>query len=126
MIRVYLGVLSILGMVFLSVIYCLRSFCRTRKIGLDHWLAKANRYLRKMHKPLGAAVILMSLAHGILAFRGHDLPTITGKLCFLMLLLLLLTYFLRSQLKKQWITLHRLLTVLLWLLVIGHVVLQIG
>ena len=90
---------------------------------------KCNKLFHRIHIPTGIFALVFGLLHGLLAgnipggriFVGTILLTPNwGSLCFLLILLLLLTYLLRRQLKKAWMPLHRILTVLLLAAVIVH------
>lgn len=81
-----------------------------------------NRLFHKLHIPTGLLALGFGLAHGLLAgnfpggkvLLGPVLFTLNwGSLCFVLLLLLLLSYLLRKQLKEVWMPVHRVLTVLL-------------
>lgn len=81
-----------------------------------------NRLFHKLHIPTGLLALGFGLAHGLLAgnfpgskvLLGPVLFTLNwGSLCFVLLFLLLLSYLLRKQLKKAWMPIHRVLTVLL-------------
>ena len=92
---------------------------------------KCNQLFHKIHIPTGILALIFGLLHGLLAgnipggkvFVGTILLTPNwGSLCFLLMLLLLLSYLLRKQLKKAWLPLHRILTILLLAAVILHLV----
>lgn len=82
-----------------------------------------NRFLHKLHIPLGWALLVTGLGHGLLAgnrpgtafaeaYLGAELLTWNaGTLCFVLFLLLALSYLLRKKLRKSWMPLHRALTV---------------
>lgn len=82
-----------------------------------------NRFLHKIHIPLGVVLLVTVLIHGLLAgnrpgsslteaYLGTELLTWNaGTLCFLLFLLLALSYLLRKKLRKGWMPLHRALTV---------------
>ena len=81
-----------------------------------------NRLFHKLHIPTGLLALGFGLAHGLLAgnfpggrvMLGPVLFTLNwGSLCIVLLLLLLLSYLLRKQLKRAWMPIHRVMTVLL-------------
>ncbi|MFE3572951.1 ferric reductase-like transmembrane domain-containing protein [Lysinibacillus sp. NPDC059133] len=92
-----------------------------------------NRLFRKSHKHFGILMITTGLLHGVLAgnekttnlFDMQLMPKLftlnLGTFCLFASLLLALTYMLRKKLKKRWIFLHRVLTVILLVLLILHV-----
>lgn len=82
-----------------------------------------NRFLHKIHIPLGVALLATALTHGLLAgnrpgtpvtevYLGAELLTWNaGTLCFVLFLLLAFSYLLRKKHPKSWMPLHRALTV---------------
>ncbi|MDO5793417.1 MAG: hypothetical protein Q4Q00_04380 [Turicibacter sp.] len=92
-----------------------------------------NSFFRKYHIVAGILMIITGFLHGI--FAGNDITTTfkdvqiaskfftlnLGTICFIILLLLWITYLLRRRLKKIWIIFHRRLTILLILLTILHI-----
>ena len=85
--------------------------------------AKCNRLFHKIHIPVGTALVLTGLVHGLLSGNFADtkiseahIGTVLfslnwGSACFAVLVLLGLTYLLCRVLKKQWMWVHRVLTV---------------
>ena len=92
-----------------------------------------NSFFRKYHIWAGLLMIITGFPHGI--FAGNEITTTfeymriaskfftlnLGTACFIVTLLLWLTYLLRRQLKKRWMIFHRGLTVLLILLTVLHI-----
>lgn len=81
-----------------------------------------NRLFHKLHIPTGLLALGFGLLHGLLAgnFPGGSLllgPMLLtlnwGSACFVLMLLLLLSYLLKKQLKRAWMPAHRVLTLLL-------------
>lgn len=95
--------------------------------------AKCNRFFHKIHIPVGTALVLTGLVHGLLAGNFADtkisethIGTVLfslnwGSACFIVSVLLGLTYLMRRVLKKQWMRIHRILTVCFLILVVIHV-----
>jgi uncharacterized protein with FMN-binding domain len=96
-----------------------------------------NRPLRrafsKIHITVGVLLIVTGVVHGILAGNMADatvsdmavapvLFTLNwGTLSLIVAILLALSYMLRKRLKRQWMVVHRVLTVLMIALVVLHV-----
>ncbi len=92
-----------------------------------------NRFFSKMHKRLGILMLITGLLHGVLAGNEKNtnlldiqlMPKLftfnLGTISLFVALLLALTYLLRKKLKKRWMFLHRVLTVILLVLLILHV-----
>ncbi|GGH20941.1 ferric reductase-like transmembrane domain-containing protein [Paenibacillus segetis] len=92
-----------------------------------------NRLFRKFHKHLGILMITTGLLHGILAgneettnlfdmqFMSKLFTLNLGSVCLFVAMLLALTYMFRKKLKKRWMFLHRLLTIILLVLLVLHV-----
>jgi uncharacterized protein with FMN-binding domain len=93
---------------------------------------KLNRFFHNIHIPFGVILLISGLLHGLLAGNapGTDIADIQiapvlftlnwGTACLAAAALLGLTYALRKQLKKLWMPLHRLLTVLLITMLVLH------
>ena len=88
-----------------------------------------NRLFHKLHIPAGVLALLFGLIHGLLAGSlpvgsitiGSMLLTLNwGSVCFLLMLLLGVSYLLRRQLKRAWLPVHRVLTVLLLAALVVH------
>lgn len=92
-----------------------------------------NRLFSKTHKRLGIMMLITALLHGILAgnekntnlFDLQLMPKLftlnLGTVCLFVALLLALTYMFRKKLKKRWMFLHRVLTVILLVLLVLHI-----
>lgn len=92
-----------------------------------------NRLFSKSHKPLGIGMITTGLLHGMLAgnerttslFDMQIMPRLftlnLGTICLFVATLLALTYMFRKKLKKRWMLLHRVFTILLLVLLVLHV-----
>ena len=92
-----------------------------------------NCFFRTYHIGVGILMLITGFLHGI--FAGNDRTTSSehikiaseffslnlGTVCFIVMLLLYLTYLLRKKLKRRWIVYHRGLTILLILLTILHI-----
>ena len=90
-----------------------------------------------IHIPLGICLIVLGLIHGFLAgnpigtklsqaYFGTVLFTANmGTVCFVLSVLLGATYLFRKKLKKNWMKLHRILTVVFVVTIVIHVY-QVG
>ena len=112
MLNLLLAWLSAFVMLLLSALYPLRLIRQRRRLPPGHWIAKLHRCLRRAHKPLGIGAIGLIFLH--CRFSSQRLGLNTGSFCLAMALLLLLSYVLRKRL-KNWLGLHRGLTLVLWL-----------
>lgn len=93
-----------------------------------------DRFFHNCHIPFGVLALVTGLIHGLLAGNpsfatlsdctfGSVLFTLNwGTGCFVLLALLALTYLLRRKLGRLWMTLHRVLTILLITFLILHLV----
>lgn len=94
---------------------------------------KLNRIFHKAHIPVGIMLIFTGLLHGLLAGNFADaklsdmrLGTVLftfnwGSICFLLCVLLGLSYLLRRMLKKNRMRIHRILTACLLVFVVIHI-----
>ena len=92
-----------------------------------------NRFFHKIHIPFGVLMLITGILHGILAGNPSSatLSNFTfapvlftlnwGTACLVLMLGLALTYLLRKQLKKGWMTAHRVLTVALIAVLVLHI-----
>ncbi len=115
--------ISIILLIFTALQYIIR---RSGKYSI-------NCFFRKYHIGAGILMIITSFLHGI--FAGNEITTTfkdakiasnfftlnLGTICFIVLLLLCITYLLRRLLTERWVILHRGLTILLILLTILHI-----
>jgi len=98
---------------------------------------KLNMLFHRIHIPLGVALIAAGIIHGIFAGNrpgtslgqavlGQELFSINpGTICLIFAILLALSYVLRKKLRKNWMHIHRLLTVMM-IAAIGVHVAQVG
>ena len=109
-------------MIFLlSVIYPIRKYGQKHKLPQTHLLMKWNRLLRKIHKPLGIALIGVTFLH--CRFSSQKLGFSTGTLCLVLTTVLFINYMARKQMKKHWMKIHRGLSLALLILLILHIIL---
>lgn len=91
-----------------------------------------NRFFHRIHIPCGVIMLSAGTVHTLFAGNPYN-ATLTdftpfaallcanwGTVCLVITLLLALTYMLRKKLKKLWMILHRLLTVLLIVCLVIH------
>ncbi|MDD6023404.1 MAG: FMN-binding protein [Oscillospiraceae bacterium] len=115
---------------WLTVFFCLMA-------GLK-WVARisknrsANRFFHKIHIPFGILALIAGLLHGILAgnpsfaiLTDFDAAPVLftlnwGTACFVAVILLAVSYLLRKKLRRYWMPVHRVLTVLTLLLLVLH------
>lgn len=81
-----------------------------------------DRSLRKIHKKMGIWIIVIALLHGIAEIKVGNLEGMaSGKICFLLLILLFFSYGLKRFLKEKWMIVHRILAVITVIAVIIHI-----
>lgn len=114
--------------VILGVFEILRFVARISKIKV------LNKFFHKIHISFGLLMIIIGGIHGVLAGNFPDTtlddfefaPVLFtfnfGTFCYICVILLGLTYLFRKKMKKQWMILHRILTVILTALLILHIV----
>lgn len=92
----------------LVIIYVLRKLGKGR--GKEHPLNVWNRRLRKAHKPMGIALAIVGLIHGL----ASQTPVLWGIVCCITIFLLGINYMLRRKISKpNWMKVHRALTVIM-------------
>lgn len=114
--------------VLFVVLTALKYVARISKSG------KWNRIFHKIHIPAGIALVILGLLHGLLAgnFADTQLADVRigeiffslnwGTACFIVSVLLGISYLLRKSWKKNWMKIHRILTIFLLVLVVIHIV----
>ena len=113
--------IGLLGVMILP--FLLRQFnMRVHKIK-GKWYPKLNKFLRTIHKPLGIAIVLLSMVHGYLVFGGFRLHTGTLELFAIVIMAALGATFYFTK-KKPFLVWHRWALVLLVLMVLLHQVLR--
>ncbi len=93
-----LGYVNVALLVIITAPYWLKKL----NLWLFHWKGRAYqqtlKFLRKLHKPLGAALVLLAMVHGYLALGSFRLHT--GSLAWIMLLITASFGFAFYRLKK--------------------------
>lgn len=106
----------------LSVIWIFRLVIRKYALKPQGKLARVNYRLRKAHKWLGIAFVVISLIHGALSSMDV-LSANKGTVMTILGILMGITFYARKRLghPQRWIRVHRVLTVLLMLLIPAHI-----
>ena len=111
--------------VILCILEALKYVARVSKI------KPMNRFFRRIHIPFGLVLLAVGLLHGILAGNpakgGFSFAPVlftlnAGTVCYLLGVLLLLTYIFRKKLKRNWMRFHRILTVAMLLFMVIHII----
>ena len=111
--------------VILCVLEALKYVARVSKI------KPMNRFFRRIHIPFGLVLLVVGLLHGVLAGNpakgGFSFAPVlftlnAGTVCYLLGVLLLLTYIFRKKLKRNWMRFHRILTVAMLLFMVIHII----
>ena len=87
-----------------------------------------NMLLRKIHKPLGIAVVGIGAIHGLISFIKHPqeiTEIISGVLLWVLIAFLARTYFARTKLKSKWFNMHRHLAIFLMVILVIHIAVAI-
>lgn len=95
---------------------------------ISRWKA-LNQFLRKWHKPLGLAVIVVAALHGVWCWYKAPqavLANATGWLLFLCIVVLARTFYARSKLKAKWFQMHRHWAIVLGVVMVAHVVICVA
>ena len=94
--------------ILVCVIFVLR--IAGKKCKPDGWVNRLNRRLRKIHIPLGLALLIAAFVHAIFSSTGI-FALIWGALCLFFLALTCLTWFFRKRKGFNFMKWHRILTV---------------
>lgn len=84
-----------------------------------------NLLLRRIHKPLGNAVIGITTLHGVISFVKNPqaiILNITGLILLILELILAKTFYARTRLKAKWFQLHRYSAVILCVIIAIHII----
>jgi len=113
---------SVILAIMLSVIWILRVLIKGKRISPQSKLGHLNRQLRIYHKWIGIAFIVSALIHGI--YSSMDVLSFNfGTYCFIIGVLLGMMYLFKKRLdRKKWVAMHRILTVMLFLLLAIHII----
>lgn len=116
-----LASLAIIPLTFmLSIIFIYRKIGKRQNP--DSKINKWNKKLRKKHIPLGIALVIIAGFHTVWASMKHGWYLSWGKVAFVVLILLILSYLLRKKLKGRWIIIHRIFTVVFIFSIVMHLV----
>ena len=101
MLNILLSVTATVLFVLLCVIYPL-GILRFSEKSKEKQRKSVDCFLRKIHKKMGVWIIVVSLLHGIVEIKAGNLDGMfSGKICFLLLILLWLSYGLKRVLKEK-------------------------
>ena len=103
--------------ILVCVIFVLR--IAGKKCKPDGWVNRLNRRLRKIHIPLGLALLIAAFVHAIFSSTGI-FALIWGALCLVFLALTCLTWFFRKRKGFNFMKWHRVLTVAFLITLILH------
>lgn len=109
--------------VLLTIIIVLRILNKRVFKNRNELVKKTDRGLRKIHKPLGVAIIVVGLYHGL--FSTVSVFTLNlGTVTWLLSVLLAVTWVFRKALKKvkNWMFWHRVLTLAFVVVLVLHIV----
>jgi predicted ferric reductase len=115
----FLGWLNISLLVIMVLPFLLRQFHMRVRRFRGKWYPKLMKVLRKVHKPLGIAIVLLALLHGLLVFGGFRLHTGTLEWFAIVLVAAFGATFYFTK-KKAFLVWHRYLIVLLLAMVLLH------
>lgn len=103
---------------FILLILCIMAPFRKSGAARGHQMLQA---VLKPHTIYGILLLVTSLVHGILS--GNNPAMMSGKPAWLCLLILLIFSAFKGKMKtRNWIKIHRVLSVLLCLLIVVHIV----
>ncbi|MEY8390337.1 hypothetical protein D3Z36_08110 [Lachnospiraceae bacterium] len=88
-----------------------------------------NTLLRKIHKPIGFAVIGIGTIHGVICLFKNQraiIQNISGLILFALVIALAGTFYARTKLKAKWIQLHRNLAIFFCIVIVIHIVLSVS
>ncbi|MDL2324118.1 hypothetical protein LJC61_03060 [Ruminococcaceae bacterium OttesenSCG-928-A16] len=91
-------------------------------------ISSLNLFFRKIHIPLGVALLAIGTAHGVISFAqvtGRTAAIITGILTIILIFFIAATYLFKKRLKKRWMHLHRIGTVALLPCIFLHLLLAL-
>ena len=99
----------------LVIVYVLRKLGKNKD--RNHFINVMNRKLRNVHKPMGIALAIISITHGI----ASQTPVFWGIVCAITIVLLGLNFMFRKNFTKpNWLKVHRYLTIIMLLTLFLH------
>lgn len=114
--------LAVVLAILLSIIYILR-YIRKRESRYTLAIKKFNAFLRRHHKAMGIALVVLGLIHGLVSSESVFTINI-GTISWIVSILLGINWLIRKKfsMQKGWMYYHRVLTLLFLVLVLWHVV----
>lgn len=84
----------------------------------------ADRFLMKIHRPVGYILAVTGLTHGILSFRIFSTTPIIvyvlGFICLLAIIAAIITFFLKNKLGNKWLIWYRITTIIALFTLVLH------
>lgn len=121
--NIWLARVGLLTAFLLCIIYYLKAAHTMSPTPFVLFCRKANRLLRKLHKPLGVLLVIIGLMHGFLSSESV-FSLSPGTLSWIVSVLLGVNWMIRKRLAKYkgWMYYHRILTLLFVLTLAYHIV----
>lgn len=112
----------ITGLICLAAFLILIAKIIVRKFGGE----KLNTFFDKIHIPVFAAMIVICIVHAIFSHSLIHTRSVTlyatGACAFVIMLVIYIMYFVQKKRNKPWIKLHRVLSCIAAILIVGHIV----
>ena len=111
---------------WISLVICV--FLLAKYVGRISKNQNLNRLLRKIHKPLGIIIIAAAGIHGLLCFIKSPqavVQNITGLILFIFIAALAATFYAREKFKGKWFFIHKLLSLIFCVGMIGHILISV-
>lgn len=103
---------SVVLLALVIVIWLFRILVQKNIVSKDSFIFKANRELRKYHKWLGIAFLVIAFIHGVLS--SHEVFSFNwGSISFFLIVIMGLSYLVKKEIdRKTWVAMHRFLTLM--------------
>jgi hypothetical protein len=106
--------------VLLMAIWPLRLLCTKGKLKGNVGVKRFRQILRKIHATLGIVTTIIVFMHCRLAEEVTGETSLAGAILLACMLGLCITWFIKRFMPKLWLTLHRGITVIMFLAMIFH------
>lgn len=121
MLEKILSLISVIIFLMLILIYPIRKI-KIQNIEFERTKNKIYCSLKKNHNILSVILLVVSLAHGIIAIKSGAISGImSGKIAWIFILIMSILIVFRNLNKEIWAIVHRVMSIMATVLIIIHI-----